>query len=63
MAPTGYDTSYISKPPKAIPSARCLQRFMDDTSAFVVMWQEIEEEREDTSFVEMKRGRHCYPGV
>lgn len=27
------------------------------------MWQEIEEEREDTSFVQMKRGRHRYPGL
>ena len=36
---------------------------LDDTSAFVVMWQEIEEEREDTSFVQMKRGRHRYPGL
>ena len=36
---------------------------MDDTSAFVVMWQEIEEEREDTSFVQTKRGRHRYPGL
>jgi len=39
---------------KAISSAGCLLRFMDATSAFVVMWQEIEEERKDTSFVQMK---------
>ena len=27
------------------------------------MWQEIEEERENTSFVHTKRGRHRYPGL
>lgn len=28
-----------------------------------MMWQEIEEERDGTSFIQMKRGTHRYPGT